>query len=221
MTGNSSGTSLSLTLASASPRRRLLLPLLGFPVIVAPSDVDEQPFQGEPAHETAVRLADEKASVNGPTGVGEVAVGADTIVVLHGKQLGKPGDADEARKLLRALRGRAHEVVTGVALHGAEQSYRRAVTSVVRMRAYSDDEIVAFVASGRPLDKAGGYAIQDAQFAPVQAVEGCYLSVVGLPLCEVARGLRALGWPLPPDGSGPGSTCRWCVLGRTALEAAR
>jgi MAF protein len=204
-----------LRLASASPRRRLLLPLLGFPVEVCSTAIDEQPRPDERPADLALRLAWEKALAAGPPGPNEVVVGSDTDVSVDGRILGKPPDPDAARVMLRALRGRAHAVTSGVALLATGDSFAETITTAVRMRGYSDSEIDAYVTGGRPLDKAGAYAIQDQDFGPVERIEGCYLNVVGLPLCSVSRGLRALGWPLPPERLEP--PCRLCGLGRTAL----
>ena len=206
-----------LRLASTSPRRRALLPLLGFPVTAVPVDVDEQPRPGERPLDTARRLAESKAAADGKPNPGEAVVGSDTIVVLDRAQLGKPADPSDARQMLRLLRDRPHEVVSGVAVvtHGGRHS--GSVTTRVQMRGYSDAEIEAYVASGRPLEKAGAYAIQDVDFRPVERIDGCYLNVVGLPLCEVSRGLRALGWPLPEERFEP--PCRLCRLGQGALAA--
>lgn len=207
---------LRLRLASASPRRRRLLPLLGYPVEGVATDVDEQPRPGERPGDLALRLAAEKAAAAGPPGPGEVVVGSDTDVALDGRVLGKPANAEAARRMLRALRGRSHGVMSGVALVAPGGSYATTIATTVHMRDYSDHAIDAYVASGRPLDKAGAYAIQDQDFGPVERIDGCYLNVVGLPLCEVSRGLRALGWPLPAERFDP--PCRLCALGRAALE---
>lgn len=207
-----------LRLASASPRRRLLLPLLGLPVEAVAVDVDEQPLPGEAPRQTALRLALAKADAIGPATPGVATVAADTIVVLDGEQLSKPRDAAEARTMLRALRGRSHEVVTGVAVLASGQVHLGAVETRVTMRPYADREIERYIASGRPLDKAGAYAIQDADFAPVARIEGCYLNVVGLPLCEVNRGLVALGWPVPNEPLVP--PCRLCREGEALLRRA-
>jgi MAF protein len=182
------------------------------------SHVDEALLAGETAAETAVRLAMQKAGKVRRPRPSEVIVGADTIVELEGKQLGKPTSAGDAWAMLRSLRGRTHQVVTGVALVGWRQTHQEAVATRVRMREYSDEEIESYVARRSPFDKAGGYAIQDVDFRPAAAIDGCYLNVVGLPLCEVARGLRALGWPLWAENDV--STCLWCALGQRALEAA-
>jgi MAF protein len=146
-----------------------------------------------------------------------VIVGADTVVSLEGVSLGKPDDAQDATRLLRELRGRSHEVISSVALR--DETGRILDISCrtrVEMRAYTDDEIGAYVDSGRPLDKAGGYAIQDPDFAPVRSLEGCYLNVVGLPLCALSEGLRELGWPLADERFEP--PCRLCRAGQAIVE---
>lgn len=123
-----------------------------------------------------------------------MVLAADTVVVLGGEILGKPRDGAVATAMLGALRGRAHRVLTGVALAaGGKIVWSSVVKTTVRMRAYSADEVERYVQSGRPLDKAGAYGIQDADFRPVAGIEGCFTNVVGLPLCEVRRALAALG----------------------------
>ena len=118
----------------------------------------------------------------------------DTVVVMDGEILGKPAGAEDATRMLRQLRGRSHSVVSGVtALDGASGRWlASARESRVTMREYSDQELAAYVASGGPFDKAGAYAVQDVDFHPASHVEGCYLNVVGLPLCEVATLLARL-----------------------------
>ena len=207
-----------LRLASASPRRRLLLPLLGLPVEVEPTDTDERPLAGESGRALASRLALAKARAVGAGRANEVTVGSDTVVVLGDSQLGKPADADEARSMLRALRARTHTVVTAFALVAAQTTLQGVAETPVTMRNYSDTEIETYVESGRPADKAGAYAAQDLDFSPVASLSGCYLNVVGLPLCEVQRGLRLLGLPLPDESLDP--PCRLCRLGESALATA-
>ena len=163
----------------------------------------------------ALRLAREKAAAAPNPRPGEVVVGADTIVVLDGRHLGKPLDDNEARRMLLELRGRPHEVISAIALLSAQNNYLGAIRTLVQMRAYSEHELEQYIQSGRPLDKAGAYAIQDRDFGPVERLEGCYLNVVGLPLCEVSRGLRTLGWPIPSGAEG--SDCSWCRLGERVL----
>ncbi|MEJ5225150.1 MAG: Maf family protein [Anaerolineales bacterium] len=185
-------------LASNSPRRRQLLALTGWKYSVAASDVDESVRPGESPEVYVRRLAEEKARAAAQKAHSErFVIGSDTTVVLDGDILGKPADADEALSMLRRLRGRTHQVFTGIAVLRLEDGLTHTDVCVtdVPMRAYSDDEIAAYVASGDPLDKAGAYAIQHAWFRPVASMAGCYASVMGLPLCHLARLMRAFGVP--------------------------
>lgn len=193
-----------LILASASPRRRQLLALGGWSFAVLAADVDETPHAGEAPGDYVVRLAAEKAravAARNPQAWGVVA--ADTTVVDGGEILGKPADAAEAEAMLRQLRGRAHQVLTGIAvLRLADGLLKTELAATnVPMRAYTDEEMHAYIASGDPFDKAGGYAIQHPEFRPVDALSGCYANVVGLPLCHLTRLLTALG--LPPHADVP------------------
>ena len=182
---------MTLVLASASPRRRELLPALGVDFEVVPAGVDEHPNEQSGEHDPArfaCALALRKARAVAAGRPEDVVIGADTIVVLDGRQLGKPGSAAEARAMLEALRGRAHEVVTGVAVVTPSGEAAATARTAVTMRDYSGAEIGAYVARGEPFDKAGGYAIQDPELAPATAVEGCRCAVIGLPLWTL-RGL--------------------------------
>jgi septum formation protein len=141
------------------------------------------------------RLALDKAravAVRIPEGI---VLGADTVVAIDSEVLGKPAGPDDARRMLRRLRAREHEVITGVAVVDARtgREARTAVTSRVRMGGYGEREIDAYVATGEPLDKAGAYAIQGAGGALVAGYEGSYTNVVGLPLAETARLLAGFG----------------------------
>ncbi len=185
---------MKLVLASASPRRHNLLRSLFDTFEIRPVEAREDPLPGETPRQTALRLAQIKALLASPKG-DELAIAADTVVALNGLSLGKPSSAEEARQMLKALRGREHTVYTGVAIATAERAlWSSVVETLVTMRAYSDAEIDAYVASGSPMDKAGAYGVQDTPFSPVAQYAGCYLNVVGLPLCEVVRGLKALGF---------------------------
>jgi len=190
-----------LILASSSPRRKEILGLLGLPFTVLVAEVDETPLAEEKPEAAARRVATAKAAAVAKLVPEGLVLGADTVVVYRGQILGKPKDAAEAGATLRKLRGRWHRVITGVHLVRAPNgaSYTAAVTTKVWMRHYADAEIDAYVASGEPFDKAGAYAIQSREFHPVERIEGCYLNVVGLPLCEVVKGLHRLHYPLPPD----------------------
>jgi MAF protein len=140
---------------------------------------------------------------------GELVVAADTLVVVDHEVLGKPDDALEANRMLHRLRARSHDVLTGVALRTNDgQEWGAVVSTRVIMRDYTSEHIDAYVARGEPFDKAGGYAIQDSRFRPVDRVEACYLNVVGLPLCAVAAGLNAMGTEVMPAGVAPCDYCR-------------
>lgn len=180
-------TSPRIVLASASPRRRELLAALGVSFEVVPSEVDETTEERE-AVRVAESLARRKAEAVAAAQPDALVIGSDTVVALDGRLLAKPADAEKARGMLRNLRGRAHEVVTGVAVALDGRVLVDHGRTGVHMRAYSDAEIEAFIASGSPFDKAGGYAIQDEAFAPVARFEGCRCNVIGLPL-GVLRGL--------------------------------
>ena len=188
-----------LILASGSPRRRAFMELLGLPFEVRAADIDEQNGQGERPADLVARLSREKALAVAACAPKRVVIGADTIVTLDGELLGKPAGPVEAMAMLRRLRDRAHQVYSGVTVcppgGGSPLDSGRApltgvVESTVWMRDYAEREIAAYVASGSPLDKAGAYGIQDAHFYPVARLQGCYASVMGFPLCELAHLLR-------------------------------
>jgi septum formation protein len=188
-------------LASASPRRRALITLLGHPVEILPVEIDESPQPGEGPPACAARLARAKVEAARLQAPEALILAADTVVDLEGQILGKPADAEEARGMLRALRGRAHLVHTAVAVHHPPWGETRVEVATARviMRAYADEEIEAYLATGDPFDKAGAYAVQHPTFRPAAAVEGCYAAVVGLPLCHLTRILRRWGWTPPAD----------------------
>ncbi|PWH19545.1 MAG: septum formation protein Maf [Ardenticatenia bacterium] len=209
--------------------------LLGLPFEVWPVQIDETARPGEAAAHLAARLSATKAAAVRQqlvhAGLAEsysLVIGADTVVALQDQIFGKPRDAAEATAMLRQLRGRMHTVHSAVAI--VEAASGRAVihinTSRVWMRAYSDAEIAAYVASGDPLDKAGAYAIQHAGFRPVERLEGCFSSVVGLPLATLARGLAHFGIQLDLAGE-VASVCRaWtghacCLNGHQSSSGGR
>ncbi len=206
-----------LILASGSPRRQQLLARLGlaFRVVIPQTEEDSQAAPGGRPEELAEVLALTKAETIAKGWWGDTVLAADTIVVDGETILGKPANEAEARAMLWRLQGREHRVITGLAIVDTV-SNRRAVSHVVtpvRMRGYSDAEIAAFVARGEALDKAGAYAIQDRQFAPVASYEGCYCNVVGLPLKGVVRLLREVGFPADvPDPSALPPECGNCPI---------
>lgn len=187
-------TPIELLLASSSPRRRKLVSLLGFPCINAVASDDEEEaerrYRGLPEN-LAQWLAKHKAAValKLPEAAGRLVVTADTTVLLENEILGKPRDKAHAQKLLQSLRGRWHHVITAVVVSATidGQTVMRSASCVtpVLMRAYSDAEIASYIAGGDPMDKAGGYGIQNPAFQPTERIDGCYLNVVGLPLCTL------------------------------------
>lgn len=229
-----------LYLASASPRRRSLVERLRVSVTVGVAPVDEPAltasYVGAVAglseylarHKALAAAASLVGGVNAP----RLVLGADTIVILDGRVLGKPPDLVAAAQMLRQLRGREHTVATGVAVAavptGATSSEppvkSSLVTTRVTMRAYSDAEIAAYLATGDSLDKAGGYAVQHEGFQPVATVAGCFLSVIGLPLCATAALLAGHGIVTTPDQQRPPASqtsapCAWCTRCREPLPA--
>lgn len=187
---------LKLILASASPRRQELVPLLGISWEVLAVDVDEESIDDpDPAanvKKTAELKADEAAHLAPPDAI---IMAADTTVVLDGRYLNKPVDEDEARQMLESLRGRTHQVFTGIAVinKGTGQKLVDVAIANVPMRNFSDQEIADYVGTGDPLDKAGAYAIQHPDFQPVIDFMDCYAAVVGLPLCHAARAIKKTG----------------------------
>jgi len=185
-----------LLLASNSPRRRQLLAMGGWSFAVQVADVDESQLPGESPGDYVLRLAESKARASAEhADEGQVVLAADTAVVDAGDILGKPRDESDAVDMLKRLRGHTHQVYTGVALlRLRDVNFQTALTITdVPMRAYSDAEIHAYVATGDPLDKAGAYAIQHAGFHPVENLAGCYASVMGLPLCKVTALFHEFG----------------------------
>lgn len=183
------GTS-TLVLASASPRRQELLARLGLPFAVQPSHIPELHPPGPPARAlAAVALDKARAVARRWTGGPAVILGADTEVVIDGRYLGKPRDAADAIRILSELSGRTHEVITGVALVEAPPGREEtaAVTTRVTMAAATREEIAAYVATGEPFDKAGGYAVQGLGARLVARIDGCLTNVVGLPVETTRR----------------------------------
>ena len=179
-----------LILASTSPRRKILIARIGLPFkFVDPNSFETPPLFGEYPERYVSRMAVLKAkyAVDNIDG-NQLVVGSDTSVVVNGKILGKPRSADHAWEMLTELRGITHTVITSIAVsnhHGELCSVTR--RTLIHMRKYTDTEIDEYIATGDPMDKAGGYAIQNEVFQPVERVEGCYTSVGGLPLCALSN----------------------------------
>lgn len=198
-----------LILASASPRRRELMALLGVPFRVVPADIDELLPGGLPPEWVAVTLAREKALAIAQSEQNGIVLGADTIVVCQGEVLGKPRDANEAMQMLSQLNGREHQVLTGVVLlEVVDRSVVREQSDVVRTRVWfrqvGEDHLRRYIATGEPIDKAGAYGAQGYGSTLIERIEGCYFNVVGLPVSRVCAMLEA--WGVTPldmaDGQG-------------------
>ena len=181
-----------LVLASSSPRRRELLSNAGIDFIVDPANVDETPRSGEAAADFAVRLATEKAEAIAGRHPGQLVVGADTVVIVGREVLGKPVDSGDARRMLRMLRNRTHEVSTGIALVVDNNALTHIETTSVVVGEISETEIDDYVLSGEPMDKAGAYAIQGRASRWISRIEGDYFNVVGLPVAALWRMLKKL-----------------------------
>jgi len=210
-----------LILASSSPRRRELLSLLGVPFTVVATSVDEGPGAiMSPAEIASLSLAKARAAAESHRG--GLIVAADTVVVYRGEVMGKPADPAEAASMLQHLRGRKHRVFSGLAVLDpcSQEGITQLVETIVWMRNYSDDEIARYVASGEPMDKAGAYAIQGRDFRPVERVEGCYASVMGLPLCHLYLALRQMGLAL--NETSPRKVLKGCMkVGRMQYSASK
>ena len=184
-----------LILASSSPRRRQLLRMLGIRHRVDPPDVPEVRDLGEPAERFAVRLAREKALQVAARHPGKLVLGADTVVVLGHRLLGKPASRAEATRMLQELSGREHRVVTAVALAWDGEVWDRCDVTRVRFRPLTAELIAAYVATGEPLDKAGAYGVQGYGAALVERIEGDFFSVMGLSVRLVVELLELAGVP--------------------------
>ena len=187
-------------LASNSPRRRQLLALAGWVFHVSVADVDESQQANESPSDYVLRLAETKArAATAP--LDQIILAADTAVVDGDEILGKPRDNEDAVRMLTRLRGHPHQVYTGLALLRMSDGLllKDLCITDVPMRDYSDDEIRAYVETGDPLDKAGAYAIQHPQFRPVASMDGCYASVMGLPMCHVVRLMRQMDFTPSAD----------------------
>lgn len=180
---------MDLILASASPRRAELLHSAGFAFTVAPAHVEETPLEGEAAETYTLRVARDKAEHTARTHGGNDAVilAADTEVVVNGRILGKPADADAARRMLRMLSGTAHDVLTAVVLIGRSRHVHEVATTRVWFTPLTDDDIEWYVSSGEPMGKAGAYAIQGLGARFIERIDGSWSNVVGLPVATVHR----------------------------------
>jgi septum formation protein len=188
---------MKLILASASARRAEILRDAGLSFVVLSSAVDETPYADESPNDLVERLALAKAELVAARAIGPaIVIGADTVISLDGHVLGKPRSTDDARRMLEKLSGRTHSVVTGVALIRLPNAERRTFveSTLVHFAALTTEEILRYLATGEPHDKAGAYAIQGHAGRFIPRVEGCYFNVVGLPLSRLYHALADLGW---------------------------
>jgi septum formation protein len=205
-----------IILASASPRRRQLLALMGVSFQVVASDVDEVIVQGEAPQESARRLSIAKAEAVAELYPKALIIAADTLVVLDDDVLGKPTSPSSAFDMLARLRNRQHIVYSGLTVMDTEHARRcsQVARTPVTMRDYSTDEMRQYIATGDPMDKAGAYALQHTAFNPVACLEECYANVMGLPMCHLYRILYAwdVAIPIHPLACCPlavGEGCTW------------
>ena len=176
---------MEIVLASASPRRRELLSLITEHFTVCPADADET-LRDAPLGEEVTRLSRLKAEAVQAQYPNAVCIGSDTMVTIDGLRLGKPKDADEAASMLRRLRGRTHEVLTGLAVLTPDGGAHTLHTCTrVTFRDFAEDELAAYLATGEPLDKAGAYGIQGHSALLIKGIEGDYYSVMGLPVAPL------------------------------------
>jgi len=186
-----------IVLASRSPRRRQLLAQIGVPHEVLEVDFDEARLPGEAPRAFVERLARDKAAhARAQVPQGGPLLAADTIVVLDGEIFGKPRDEDDALRMLRALSGRGHEVMTAVAVCDGTRVHSTVSVSRVDFRELGEPECRAYWATGEPADKAGAYAVQGLGAVFIERIDGSYSGVMGLPLFETARLLRQAGVPV-------------------------
>jgi septum formation protein len=184
-----------LILASASPRRKEILEMVGLDFEVIPGAVDESFLEGETPRDHVLRLSREKAEVVSMAHPDAWVLGADTVVLINGEVLGKPVTRDEAKMMLMKLSGRAHCVMTGFTIlrKSSSAGLSHVAESTVVFKAMSAEEMEWYAGTEEPYDKAGGYAVQGMGACLIREVQGSYTNVVGLPLCEVIDALRQLG----------------------------
>jgi MAF protein len=182
---------MKLVLASSSPRRKTILENAGYTFEVKSPDIDENLRMKLPPIDLVMKLALLKANaVFSQQDADTVVVGADTIVCIDGKNIGKPSDVEQARSLLRQLSGRLHRVYTGVAIVSKERQETFFAQAKVNFMKLDEDLINRYIATGEPFDKAGGYAVQDKGSLLVESVDGDYYGVVGLPIAQLAMRLE-------------------------------
>lgn len=206
---------LPIILASASPRRQAYLTRLNLSFTIQATNIDETPLPHESPTDLVRRLSYQKAAAVTSHHPETLIIGADTIVVLGDQILGKPTSPADAKRMLTLLRNRDHHVHSALTiLQTPTLQYHTALSSTrVIMRNYTSAEIDSYIASGDPMDKAGAYAIQNPDFAPVIQISGCYAGVVGLPLGLLVEGLAMFGVVLQEvQGKCAGYTGQGCCI---------
>ena len=182
---------MQLILASQSPRRQQLLQLLRVSFVVRPADIDEAMDPNLPPQQEVSRVSKLKAEAT-PREPGDVVIAADTIVVLQDKVLGKPADKADAIAMLRALSGRDHQVMTGITVLRGDKAVTHTEITDVHFRPLTEDEILRYVETGEPMDKAGSYGIQGYAAPFVEGIRGDYYNVMGLPVCRLQQMLQEI-----------------------------
>jgi septum formation protein len=198
---------MEIILASASPRRRELMGHIAERFEVVPADIDETPPEGIKAEEAAEYLAVRKAAhiaKTRPVKAGELIIGCDTAVIIDGEMLGKPSDAEEARRMLRRLSGRTHRVITGVCLFALGGSGSFSETTEVTFYPLTDNEIEGYIETGDPFDKAGGYGIQEKGSFLVRGIIGDFYNVMGLPAARLKREIERMATAVECDADRAG-----------------
>ena len=182
---------MRFVLASQSPRRQQLLQLLRVSFVVRPADIDEAMDPNLPPQQEVARVSKLKAAAT-PCEPGDVVIAADTIVVLQDKVLGKPADQADAIAMLRALSGRDHQVMTGITVLRDGKAVTHTEITDVQFRPLTEDEILCYVETGEPMDKAGSYGIQGYAAPFVEGIRGDYYNVMGLPVCRLQQMLQQI-----------------------------
>lgn len=183
-------------LASQSPRRKQLLSMLGLEFDIITANIDETMDPSVPVEEAVMEVCRRKAEAVGAENPGKVIVSADTVVTVEGRILGKPHSEAEAMQMLQSLSGRSHTVMTAICLYRDGTAETHVEKTRVVFKPLSEEEILAYIATGSPMDKAGAYGIQDGAAVFVEALEGDYYNVMGLPLCLLTKCLRQWGIPV-------------------------
>jgi len=185
---------MKFVLASTSPRRKDLLNNIGMSFEIIPSELDEVINEHISITENVERLAYQKAlDVSKKLPEGYLVLGADTVVVIDGKIIGKPRDVQDAKRILTLLSGKIHNVITAIAIVPSKEEHRKVIrheNTKVKFRKLSDEEIETYISTGEPMDKAGAYALQGIGCMIVEAIEGCYTNVIGLPIPLLIKVLK-------------------------------